>query len=801
MIRKLKIIQYGGLRNREIEFGNGLNVIFGNNEAGKSTTLEALHAVLFTPVKLGNRKVEDKRFMERAFPYGQSDYAEIELSFEFNGQMYLLRKVWHLKTPEYVLYEGDLKIINPEEIDTIVKAYLNYGEGTYTHIFFAKQDVFNQIFESIQNSQPLSNSIRELLDSAEMKLDGISIEAFKSKLQEDYDALVSNWDIALDRPAGGRGIDRPHKRNVGKILESYYQMEHARHSMRDAEMGEESIERLQEEIKTLKSRLETVSESLTKLQLLENDLIQRERLGERLSRLEDQKQMLLKATQEWPTLQAELNFLMQSTEALKAQKEDLQRALEAHRAYEKYESAYKIYLKRQDLEEKIATVNKELFTVKAFNDALLNRSKDIESDLQKNALLIQSAELRGKLLQASTPITVVDYQGETQLFSAGETWALNAYMKVQTSDGTELEIMSNQIDYDSVSKAYQDAQKKQAELFKKVDVSNFDEIVAMHRRYKTLSIELDSMTKQLGNLPSIESPDLLLKQHEFYSESQIGDPEVLQKKLEKVQQELDSITAKQAKASYRFEKLQFEFKTYEALTMSFGQSLAEMQSVEKEFLALQEMPDEFSDFNHYRKTLLQLAEEKEVSIRTLGQKEMELERTYMNLPDQSAEAFKALAEESEMQMNKWINRAKKLTTIQFALNRVIEQVEADQASPLSVKFESYLRQLTGLAYDTFLFDDHMGLHVSHPEGEIPFHLLSSGTMESVSLAFRLALIETTDADGGHLCAFDDCLVNMDKSRLEKSISLLKEFSKGRQLLFFTCHETIAKQLSEKIIRL
>ena len=72
MIRKLKIIQYGGLRNREIEFGNGLNVIFGNNEAGKSTTLEALHAVLFTPVKFMNfivKRVIGGRFLIKKWCY------------------------------------------------------------------------------------------------------------------------------------------------------------------------------------------------------------------------------------------------------------------------------------------------------------------------------------------------------------------------------------------------------------------------------------------------------------------------------------------------------------------------------------------------------------------------------------------------------------------------------------------------------------------------------------------------------------------------------------------------------------
>ena len=37
IINKLKINEYGKLHNKEIELSNNINIIYGNNESGKST--------------------------------------------------------------------------------------------------------------------------------------------------------------------------------------------------------------------------------------------------------------------------------------------------------------------------------------------------------------------------------------------------------------------------------------------------------------------------------------------------------------------------------------------------------------------------------------------------------------------------------------------------------------------------------------------------------------------------------------------------------------------------------------------
>lgn len=77
--------------------------------------------------------------------------------------------------------------------------------------------------------------------------------------------------------------------------------------------------------------------------------------------------------------------------------------------------------------------------------------------------------------------------------------------------------------------------------------------------------------------------------------------------------------------------------------------------------------------------------------------------------------------------------------------------------------------------------------------------LSRGTLDQVYLALRLALVEHLDAGGEHLPVFlDEVLVNWDGIRRARGIEVLKEISRNRQVLVFTCHDHIARELTDAL---
>lgn len=56
LIKKVQINNFGKLKNRELEFKNGINVIYGENESGKSTLLDFFSSIFYGINKNKNGK-------------------------------------------------------------------------------------------------------------------------------------------------------------------------------------------------------------------------------------------------------------------------------------------------------------------------------------------------------------------------------------------------------------------------------------------------------------------------------------------------------------------------------------------------------------------------------------------------------------------------------------------------------------------------------------------------------------------------------------------------------------------------
>ena len=54
--------QFAGIQRKNIEFDQGLNLIIGDNETGKSTLVDLIYFLLFKDVKLDGRT--DVEFLE-----------------------------------------------------------------------------------------------------------------------------------------------------------------------------------------------------------------------------------------------------------------------------------------------------------------------------------------------------------------------------------------------------------------------------------------------------------------------------------------------------------------------------------------------------------------------------------------------------------------------------------------------------------------------------------------------------------------------------------------------------------------
>ena len=67
--------------------------------------------------------------------------------------------------------------------------------------------------------------------------------------------------------------------------------------------------------------------------------------------------------------------------------------------------------------------------------------------------------------------------------------------------------------------------------------------------------------------------------------------------------------------------------------------------------------------------------------------------------------------------------------------------------------------------------------------------LSAGTLDLMYLAVRLAVCELALPEGEPCpLILDDALVNLDETRFQQAIELLKQIARDRQVILFTCRQ-------------
>ena len=108
--------------------------------------------------------------------------------------------------------------------------------------------------------------------------------------------------------------------------------------------------------------------------------------------------------------------------------------------------------------------------------------------------------------------------------------------------------------------------------------------------------------------------------------------------------------------------------------------------------------------------------------------------------------------------------------------------------------------ITGGIYTSLSIDQDLNVSLNTEKKLVPLEQVSSGTMNQVYLALRLASADLMRQDGVQLPLFlDDSFVNYDEDRLRTVLRWLPETFPDRQILVFSCHRREAQLLSANMI--
>jgi uncharacterized protein YhaN len=138
---------------------------------------------------------------------------------------------------------------------------------------------------------------------------------------------------------------------------------------------------------------------------------------------------------------------------------------------------------------------------------------------------------------------------------------------------------------------------------------------------------------------------------------------------------------------------------------------------------------------------------------------------------------------------------------QDAIARIRRRFEQENISGTLVSASQYMHRMTAGRYhriwaplgeDFLCIDDEYGQTFRVEQ-------LSGGTREQLFLAIRFALVREFARRGVELpLVMDDLFVNFDQERTEAAADcLLDVAAEGQQVLFFTCHEHIARMFQNR----
>jgi uncharacterized protein YhaN len=113
---------------------------------------------------------------------------------------------------------------------------------------------------------------------------------------------------------------------------------------------------------------------------------------------------------------------------------------------------------------------------------------------------------------------------------------------------------------------------------------------------------------------------------------------------------------------------------------------------------------------------------------------------------------------------------------------------------LNKEASQYITGITGGIYDSMSIDENLNVFLNTKTKLVPLENVSSGIMDQVYLALRLAAAKLLQGSGsGFPLIFDDSFTQYDDERLKTALEWLAS-AYGGQIIIFTCHRREAQML-------
>lgn len=155
----------------------------------------------------------------------------------------------------------------------------------------------------------------------------------------------------------------------------------------------------------------------------------------------------------------------------------------------------------------------------------------------------------------------------------------------------------------------------------------------------------------------------------------------------------------------------------------------------------------------------------------------------------SLEEKKQTLNEFELKIKENEHRFEILAKLEEELRKSQKSLDDKYVAPIMEKFEYYSDLLGDLLDEKIVMGRDFDIKLDVRGQLKSAEHLSSGQRSICALCFRLALLDNIYNGDVPFIIMDDPFINLDKENLVATAKMLKELSKGKQIVYFSCHES------------
>ena len=813
-IKKLHLHPFAGTVNKSYDFEAGLNVVYGHNEAGKSTIVKALLLSLLTPTNL--TKPEFKSQISNFIPIG-GDTINIDLNFEVAGIEYELKKSWGVNNISSLSKVGEAGINDAEKVQAELFNLLKLNKSAVRDVIFTTQAKIASTVDGIAKDKDLEvvNSLDQILKGAILNTEGINPEKLKQQLTAEFEKLTNNWLLDSDMPlikSDNKGsYDNKWSKGVGEILGIAYQIYDKGVALNERLRYDQNYTTNANEINDLKVLVNADKTFIDNNSALVESLTQRKEIKTELDKIVSKKNELKEIHSEWNAINASLpsnseNYKLDSEQLVKLREEIANARLASDSdikiaQFENITNLKNIVLHAQNALNEIKVVSdKDMTSVKMIYDPLTKAQAELNSleAAQKFIVNIQPKSNFEVSIQHSAGVS------EKTNLKPGENISLEVnkgFLYSSAEVTIEVKSLTDQIN-ELISKiAELDVQFQGA--LAKFSVTSFQALTELNAKYNsalnlfnnakstyensivgTSYEQLEQEAIQIKNLPKTRSVDEL-----------DGLINALIEKMATVKLSIDNDINKVAGYVSIYQNLD----KVDELRLDCIQK--EKDAIEK----LNNLPSIDPAFNidEFRTKYVEVNNRLKDNEEALNKLELQRATLDGGQPEVLASELQDEIELLERQKSQKVEEAKAIEIVVKKLVQILERTPVNPYQAYEQNLSQYLYTLSGGKYEVTANNKLTPNNIKNVNTNLalPIDLLSQGTAGVLGLSLRLAMADYYLEGQNGFLAFDDPMVDFDENRQVLAAQCLQNFSEHKQVLIFTCHLTHANQLGGNLISL